>query len=100
MWVVSGSVGQTLSREFRERSGRPEQETDTCGETWEKFKGSWGLAHPMSLTEQALLDGRKPLPLGDVIGLTLTLTITQGKGGKEHSSHSKMKEGQLDWAHH
>jgi hypothetical protein len=21
------------------------------------------------------------------------------KGGKEHSSHNKMKEGQLDWAH-
>jgi hypothetical protein len=27
----------------------------------------------MSLTELALLDGRRPLPLGDVIGLTLTL---------------------------
>jgi hypothetical protein len=33
MWDVSGSVGQTLLRELRERSGRPEQETDTCGET-------------------------------------------------------------------
>jgi hypothetical protein len=37
-------------------------------------KSSWGLAHPMSLTELALLDGRRPLPLWDVIGLTLTLT--------------------------
>jgi hypothetical protein len=33
---------------------------------------SWGLAHPTSLTELALLDGRRPLPLWDVIGLTLT----------------------------
>jgi hypothetical protein len=32
-------------------------------------KSSWGLAHPMSLTELVLLDGRRPLPLGDVIGL-------------------------------
>jgi hypothetical protein len=69
MWDVSGSVGQTLLRELRERSGRREQETDTCGET----KGSWGLAHPVSLTELALLDGRRPLPLGDVIGLTLLM---------------------------
>jgi hypothetical protein len=38
-------------------------------------KSSWGLAHPMSLTELALLDGRRPLPLRDVIGLTLTLTL-------------------------
>jgi hypothetical protein len=38
-------------------------------------KGSWGLAHPMSLTELALLDGRRPLPLGDLIGLTLTLNF-------------------------
>jgi hypothetical protein len=30
----------------------------------------------MSLTELALLDGRRPLPLWDVIGLTLTLTLT------------------------
>jgi hypothetical protein len=37
-------------------------------------KSSWGLAHPMSLTELALLDGRRPLPLWDVTGLTLTLT--------------------------
>jgi hypothetical protein len=29
----------------------------------------------MSLTELALLDGRRPLPLWDVIGLTLTLTL-------------------------
>jgi hypothetical protein len=38
-------------------------------------KSSWGLAHPMSLTELALLDGWRSLPLGDVglIGLTLTL---------------------------
>jgi hypothetical protein len=36
-------------------------------------KSSWRLAHPMSLTELALLYGRRPLPLGDVIGLTLTL---------------------------
>jgi hypothetical protein len=28
----------------------------------------------MSLTELALLDCKRPLPLGDVIGLTLTLT--------------------------
>jgi hypothetical protein len=35
-------------------------------------KCSWGLAHPMSLTELALLDGRRPLPLRDVIGLTLS----------------------------
>jgi hypothetical protein len=34
-------------------------------------KSSWGLAHPMSLTELALLDCRRPLPLWDVIGLTL-----------------------------
>jgi hypothetical protein len=40
-----------------------------------KIEGSWGLAHLMSLTELALLDGRRPLPLGDVIGLTLTLTL-------------------------
>jgi hypothetical protein len=39
-------------------------------------KSSWGLAHPMSLTELALPDGRRPLPLWDVIGLTLTLTST------------------------
>jgi hypothetical protein len=39
-------------------------------------KRSLGLAHPTSLTELALLDGRKPLPLGDIIGLTLTLTLT------------------------
>jgi hypothetical protein len=31
----------------------------------------------MSLTELALLDGRRPLPLGDVMGLTLTLTLTR-----------------------
>jgi hypothetical protein len=30
----------------------------------------------MSLIELALLDGRRPLPLGDVIGLTVTLTLT------------------------
>jgi hypothetical protein len=30
----------------------------------------------MSLTELALLDGRMPLPLWDVIGLTLTFTLT------------------------
>jgi hypothetical protein len=30
----------------------------------------------MSLTELALLDGRRPLPLWDVIGLTLTLPLT------------------------
>jgi hypothetical protein len=30
-------------------------------------KSSWGLAHHMSLTELALLDGRRALPLGDVI---------------------------------
>jgi hypothetical protein len=34
-------------------------------------KSSWGLAHPVNLTELALLDGRRPLPLWDVIGLTL-----------------------------
>jgi hypothetical protein len=34
-------------------------------------KSSWGLAHPMSLTELALLDGRRPLPLGDVIELII-----------------------------
>jgi hypothetical protein len=28
-----------------------------------------GHAHPMSLTELALPDGRRSLPLGDVIGL-------------------------------
>jgi hypothetical protein len=40
-------------------------------------KSFWGLAHPMSFTELALLDGRRPLPLWDVIGLTtLTLTLT------------------------
>jgi hypothetical protein len=30
-----------------------------------------GFAHPMSLT-----DGKRPLPFGDVIGLTLTSTLT------------------------
>jgi hypothetical protein len=39
------------------------------------YVGSWGLAHPMSLTELALLDGRRPLPLGDVIGLTLNFKL-------------------------
>jgi hypothetical protein len=39
-------------------------------------KSSWGLAHPMSLKELALLDGRRPLPLVDVIGLTLTLSLS------------------------
>jgi hypothetical protein len=29
----------------------------------------------MSLTDLALLDGMRPLPLWDVIGLTLTLTF-------------------------
>jgi hypothetical protein len=29
----------------------------------------------MSLTQLALLDGTRPLPLWDVIGLTLTLTF-------------------------
>jgi hypothetical protein len=43
-------------------------------------KSSWGLAHPMSLTELTLLDGRRPLPLGDVIGLTLTLTLFSAGG--------------------
>jgi hypothetical protein len=38
-------------------------------------ESSWGLAHRMSLTDLALLDGRRPLPLWDVIGLTLTLTL-------------------------
>jgi hypothetical protein len=38
-------------------------------------KRSWRLAHPMSLTELALLDCRRPLPLGYVIGLTLTLNV-------------------------
>jgi hypothetical protein len=33
----------------------------------------------MSLTELALLDGRRPLPLGDVIGLTLTLYTPKDK---------------------
>jgi hypothetical protein len=32
-------------------------------------ESSWGLAHPMSLTELALPDGRRILPLGDEIGL-------------------------------
>jgi hypothetical protein len=40
-------------------------------------KSSWGLVHPMSLTELALLECRRPLSLGDVIGLTLTLTLTK-----------------------
>jgi hypothetical protein len=30
----------------------------------------------MSLTELALLDGRRPLPLGDVIGLTFNYIFT------------------------
>jgi hypothetical protein len=34
-----------------------------------------GISSPMSLTELALLDGRRPLPSWDVIGLTLTLTL-------------------------
>jgi hypothetical protein len=25
--------------------------------------------------------------------------VLQSKGGNEHSSHNKTKEGQLDWAH-
>jgi hypothetical protein len=32
-----------------------------------------GLAHPMSLTELALLDSRRPSHLGDIIGLTLLI---------------------------
>jgi hypothetical protein len=48
--------------------------------------GSWGLAHPMSLTELALPDGRRPLPLGDVIGLTLTLTLFMISSNKLTSS--------------
>jgi hypothetical protein len=52
-------------------------------------KSSWGLAHPISLTELALLDGRTPLFLWDIIGLTLTLIclsslevilVSHGKG--------------------
>jgi hypothetical protein len=35
---------------------------------------------PTSLTELALLDGRRPLPLGDIIGLTLYIYIHKGKG--------------------
>jgi hypothetical protein len=34
-------------------------------------KSSWGLAHPRSLTELDLLDGRRPLLLGDVIRLKI-----------------------------
>jgi drug/metabolite transporter superfamily protein YnfA len=34
-------------------------------------ESSWRLAHPMSLIELALLDGRRPLPLWDVIGLII-----------------------------
>jgi hypothetical protein len=30
------------------------------------IKGSWGLAHPMNLTELAILDARRPLSLGDI----------------------------------
>jgi hypothetical protein len=41
----------------------------------DSIRGSWGLAHPTSLTELALLDGRRPLPLGNVIGLTLLLYV-------------------------
>jgi hypothetical protein len=33
----------------------------------------------MSLTELALLDGRRPLPLGDVIGLIKKMTKEFGK---------------------
>jgi hypothetical protein len=38
-------------------------------------KSSWGLAHPMSITELALPDGRRPLPLGDVIGIIIIIII-------------------------
>jgi hypothetical protein len=37
----------------------------------------------MSLTELDLLDGRRPLPLGDVIGLTLTLSVAYNKVTKK-----------------
>jgi hypothetical protein len=40
-------------------------------------ESSGGLVDPTSLTELTLLDGRRPLPLWDVIGLNLTLTLTQ-----------------------
>jgi hypothetical protein len=43
-------------------------------------KSSWGLAHPMSLTELAILDGRRPLPLWEVIGQTLSLILTNLEG--------------------
>jgi hypothetical protein len=36
-----------------------------------------GVAHPMSLTELVLLDGRRPLPLWDEIGLTLTFYVSE-----------------------
>jgi hypothetical protein len=38
-------------------------------------KSSWGLAHPMRVTELALLDGRRPLPLGDANGLIIIIII-------------------------
>jgi hypothetical protein len=38
----------------------------------------------MSLTELALLEGRRPLPLGDVMGLTLTLTATAQNSVSEY----------------
>jgi hypothetical protein len=51
------------------------QLSDHLGTPHTVGKSSWGLAHRMSLTELALLDSRRPLPLWDVIGLTLTLTL-------------------------
>jgi hypothetical protein len=46
-------------------------------------KSSWGLAHPMSLTEPAVLDCRRPLPLWYVIGLIKKLhLVTNFYSGK------------------
>jgi hypothetical protein len=48
----------------------------------------------MSLIELALLDGRRPLPLWDVIGLTLTLTFT------EVNVRKPIKSRRMRWAGH
>jgi hypothetical protein len=63
----------------------------------------------MSLTELALLDGRRPLPLWDVIGLTLTLTQLVGFLGcgispsqgrylhAEQKKQNKLTQTRFEW---
>jgi hypothetical protein len=50
----------------------------------------------MSLTQLALLDGRRPLPLGDVIGLTLTVTFISWYGRSKTIQNSVCINGIMD----